>query len=132
VATGAYASSNGHNGIDYACNSSTKLIASADGFVETVELTTTYGYGRHVRIRVQGGVLIYGHMLEVYVKLGDKIKEGQVIGLSDGAVGMPYAGNSTGNHLHFEYRLDRPTIPEKQGNRKYWAINTLPITLPCK
>jgi murein DD-endopeptidase MepM/ murein hydrolase activator NlpD/GH25 family lysozyme M1 (1,4-beta-N-acetylmuramidase) len=132
VATGAYASSNGHNGIDYACYGGTKLIASADGFVETVELTTTYGYGRHVRIRVQGGVLIYGHMLEIYVKLGDRIKEGQVIGLSDGAVGMPYAGNTTGNHLHFEYRLDRPIVPEGYGNRKYWAINTLSMTRPWK
>lgn len=128
VNSGTYATSAGHNGIDYACYGGTRLIAAADGFVETREDTTTYGYGRHVRIRVQGGVLIYGHMKEIYPQLGAKVKKGDVIGLSDGAVGMPYAGFSTGNHLHFEYRIDSEPYPLKAGNKKYWAINTLPIT----
>jgi len=128
VNSSTYGAARGHNGVDYASYGGTKLIASADGFVETREDNTTYGYGRHIRIRVQGGVLIYGHMKTIYPKLGEKVKKGDVIGLSDGAVGEPYAGFSTGNHLHFEYRIDREPNPLKGGNYTYWAIDTLPIT----
>lgn len=127
VASGTYASSAGHNGVDWACYGGTKLIAAADGFVETREDNTTYGYGRHIRIRVQGGVLIYGHMRTIYSKLGDKVQKGDVIGLSDGEKGLPTAGFSTGAHLHFEYRLDKEPKPLKAGNKTYWAIDPLPL-----
>ena len=116
----------GHNGVDWAL-AGDEMIAAADGYVETVELYTTYGYGRHCRIRIQGGVLIYGHMLEVFVAEGQRVKAGEVIGLSDGEKGNKYAGFSTGAHLHFEYRIDREPSPLKPGNYTYWAIDPLPL-----
>ena len=128
VNSSIYGAARGHNGVDYASYGGTKLIASADGFVETREDNTTYGYGRHIRIRVQGGVLIYGHMRTIYPVLGAQVKKGDVIGLSDGAVGDPYAGFSSGNHLHFELRSDQEPSPMKAGNYTYWAVDTLPIT----
>lgn len=127
VNSGTYAAAKGHNGIDWACYRGTQLIAAADGIVETVELYTQYGYGRHVRIRVQGGVLIYGHMLEVHVTEGQRVRKGDVIGLSDGEKGNKYAGFSTGAHLHFEYRIDREPSPLRPGNYTYWAIDPWPL-----
>lgn len=127
VNSATYAVSKGHNGVDWASWRGTKLIAAADGYVETVELYTTYGYGRHCRIRIQGGVLIYGHMLEVFVEEGQRVKAGDVIGLSDGEKGNKYAGFSTGAHLHFEYRIDREPSPLKAGNHTYWAVDPLPL-----
>jgi GH25 family lysozyme M1 (1,4-beta-N-acetylmuramidase) len=127
VRSSVYAASQGHNGVDWACNAKTPLLAAADGYIETLENTTTYGYGRHVRVRIEGGVLIYGHMLLIDVTLGQKVEKGDVLGISDGAVGMPYAGFSSGNHLHFELRLDRAPDPMGLGNHTYWAIDPLPL-----
>ena len=127
VRSSVYGASQGHNGVDWACNAKTPLLAAADGYVETLENTTTYGYGRHVRVRIEGGVLIYGHMLLIDVVLGQKVKKGDRLGISDGAVGMPYAGFSSGNHLHFELRLDRSPDPMGPGNHTYWAIDPLPL-----
>lgn len=127
VNSSTYAAAKGHNGVDWASWRGSKLIAAADGYVETVELYTQYGYGRHCRIRIQGGVLIYGHMLEVFVEEGQRVKAGDVIGLSDGEKGNKYAGFSTGAHLHFEYRIDREPSPLKAGNHTYWAVDPLPL-----
>ena len=46
---------------------------------------------------------LYGHLSEIYVKSGQKVQQGEVIG----RVGS--TGLSTGPHLHFELRM-------KQGN----------------
>jgi murein DD-endopeptidase MepM/ murein hydrolase activator NlpD len=42
---------------------------------------------------------LYGHLSELYVKEGDRVRQGEVIG----RVGS--TGLSTGPHLHFELRL---------------------------
>jgi murein DD-endopeptidase MepM/ murein hydrolase activator NlpD len=42
---------------------------------------------------------LYGHLSELYVKAGDRVRQGEVIG----RVGS--TGLSTGPHLHFELRL---------------------------
>ncbi len=43
---------------------------------------------------------VYAHCKKIYVKKGDKIKQGQAIG----EVGA--TGNATGPHLHFEIRKE--------------------------
>ena len=47
-----------------------------------------------------GTTTLYAHQQEYQVKVGDKVKQGQIIGY----VGS--TGNSTGSHLHFELCLD--------------------------
>lgn len=126
VNSSIYGASKGHNGVDWACNAKTPLLAGADGYIETKE-DATYGYGRHVRVRIEGGVLIYGHMLEIHVALDQKVKKGEILGLSDGAKGMPFAGFSSGNHLHYELRLDRTPDPMGPGNHTYWAVDVLKL-----
>lgn len=126
---GWYPTSKGHNGIDYGFNYQVghPIYAAADGVVEVSRDDKT-GYGRHIRIRHSHGVTIYGHLLQRHVQVGAFVKAKQIIGLNGGLPSDPYAGFSTGAHLHFEYRLDIPA-PQVPGGYVYNAIDTLPITV---
>ena len=66
------------------------------------------GYGNLVKISHGNGVeTYYGHCSKLYVKVGQTVKAGDTIA----AVGS--TGNSTGNHLHFEIRLnDKQVNPQ--------------------
>ncbi len=87
-----------HMAFDIANPSNPPVTAAGDGTVILVEYLT-YGYGRHVIIDHGGGLsTLYGHMVEIYVKNGDHVSRGQVIGK------MGSTGRSTGTHLHFEVR----------------------------
>jgi murein DD-endopeptidase MepM/ murein hydrolase activator NlpD len=58
------------------------------------------GYGLAVSLEHNKGTqeTLYAHLSEIFVKPGEVIKQGDVIG----RVGS--TGNSTGPHLHFEFR----------------------------
>lgn len=89
-----------HMAFDIA-NPSAPGVASADnGVVIRVEYLR-YGYGQHIIVD-HGGSLstLYGHLQEIYVKPGDRVARGQVIGR------MGSTGRSTGTHLHFETRIN--------------------------
>ena len=59
------------------------------------------GYGNLIQIdHGNGYVTYYAHCTELYASVGDKVAQGDLIA----AVGS--TGNSTGNHLHFEIRLN--------------------------
>ena len=59
------------------------------------------GYGNYTCINHGNGIATcYGHQSVLMVKVGDQVKQGQVIGL----VGS--TGYSTGPHLHFEVRIN--------------------------
>lgn len=87
-----------HMAFDIANPSQPPITAAADGAVTSVQYLT-YGYGRHIIIDNGGGLsTLYAHLSEIYVKAGDSISRGQVIGK------MGSTGRSTGTHLHFEVR----------------------------
>ena len=88
-----------HKGIDIAATRGTPILATASGTVTFAGWSSGYGY--LVKIGHGNGVeTYYGHCSKLYVSAGDTVEAGEQIA----AVGS--TGNSTGNHLHFEIRLD--------------------------
>lgn len=87
-----------HDGIDIAAPIGTPIRSVADGEVIYSDHRIK-GYGNMVVIRHASGVCtVYAHNSANFVKVGDPIRRGQVIG----EVGS--TGRSTGPHLHFEVR----------------------------
>ena len=88
-----------HKGIDIAATRGTPILATASGKVSFAGWSSGYGY--LVKIDHGNGVeTYYGHCSKLYVSAGDTVEAGEQIA----AVGS--TGNSTGNHLHFEIRLN--------------------------
>lgn len=87
-----------HNALDIA-NPAAPGIAAAEGGVVTLVEYLRWGYGQYILIDHGGGfATLYAHLSEIYVKPGDRVSRGQVIGR------MGSTGRSTGTHLHFEVR----------------------------
>ena len=86
-----------HNGVDIANSAGTPVTASDGGFVITS--TNRGAYGNYIIIKhvINNKVwnTLYAHLSERKVKVGQFVKQGDLIGL------MGSTGNSTGPHLHF-------------------------------
>ncbi|AHF08234.1 murein hydrolase activator EnvC family protein [Desulfitobacterium metallireducens] len=94
-----------HTGTDLPAPGGTAILAAGTG---KVIMAGWYGaYGNAVIIDHGGGYTsLYGHQSRLGVSVGDEVKAGEVIGY----VGT--TGWSTGNHLHFEVRVNgNPTDP---------------------
>jgi murein DD-endopeptidase MepM/ murein hydrolase activator NlpD len=108
-----------HKGIDYRVGVGTLVVLIKPGVVlkSGMNLQPT-GYGALIEIEHEDGVITrYGHMSEIYVSAGDKINSGDIIGATGGEQGAVGAGNSTGPHLHFEYRVGgTPIDPSSSSN----------------
>ena len=88
-----------HTGLDIAASYGTSIKAAASGTVTFAGWNSSLGY--LVIINHGNGVeTYYGHCSKLYVSVGDTVKQGDVIS----AVGS--TGNSTGNHLHLEVRVN--------------------------
>lgn len=87
-----------HTGTDLAAPLGTPVLAAYAGQVAIADFLG--GYGLAVAIDHNKGMQqsLYAHLSEVFVRSGDVVKQGEVIG----RVGS--TGNSTGPHLHFEFR----------------------------
>ena len=84
-----------HAGVDLATASGTPIRAVGAGIV--VAAGVEQGYGNAVLIDHGNGYLThYGHMSEITVHLGQRVRPGDHIG-KEGST-----GHSTGPHLHFE------------------------------
>lgn len=93
----------GHYAVDIADRSKPPIWAAADGVVVKASSGTWGGgYGNHVIIDHGNGLkTLYAHMDYLTVKVGDHVKQGDVIGRM-GNTGRVYG--VTGIHLHFEVR----------------------------
>ncbi len=88
-----------HTGIDLASGYGTDLVAAEAGVVITASYLNGYGYT--VIIDHGNGLsTLYAHCSTLDVKVGDTVTRGQRV------AGTGSTGNSTGNHLHFEVRLN--------------------------
>ena len=84
-----------HTGADLSAAEGTPVIAAADGVVRMARAHDSYG--NYVRLlHPNGDETLYAHMRYLYVRAGQTVEQGQVIGVSGST------GNVTGPHLHFE------------------------------
>jgi murein DD-endopeptidase MepM/ murein hydrolase activator NlpD len=89
-----------HPGIDLAGSYGTPIYATADGTVRRAGWNSG-GYGNLVEIDHGRGITTrYGHMSAIMVSPGQHVTRGQQVGR------MGSTGRSTGNHLHYEVRID--------------------------
>lgn len=87
-----------HYGTDLGAPMGTPVLAAYSGRVAIADFMNGYGLTVVMRHASPDAQTLYGHMSEIFVHPGEVIEQGQVIG----RVGS--TGNSTGPHLHFEYR----------------------------
>lgn len=107
-----------HIGIDIGAPGGRNIYAADGGTVIKATYNSSYGY--YVLID-HGNTIstLYAHASKLLVSVGQKVERGQVIAL----VGT--TGNSSGNHLHFEVRVNgQHTDPlAKNGNKKEsWLV----------
>jgi cellulose biosynthesis protein BcsQ len=89
-----------HEGIDVAAKLGAKIISPVDGIAY---LKSSKLAGRTVGIEIGNSLILFAHMGKRYVKSGEKVKKGQVIG----TVGL--TGRSSGPHVHVGYGIRFPT-----------------------
>ncbi|MFW5437738.1 murein hydrolase activator EnvC family protein [Paenibacillus apiarius] len=90
-----------HSGIDMAVAGGTPIYAAEDGAVTVAEWWS--GYGNCVIIDHGNGLwTLYGHIRNG----GIKVKKGDVVKRGDKIAEVGATGRATGNHLHFEVRLN--------------------------
>jgi murein DD-endopeptidase MepM/ murein hydrolase activator NlpD len=88
-----------HNGIDLAMPNGTEIHSYTGGIVDKVfDGSGSIGEGLSIKLD-SGARLIYGHMDQVNVEVGEQVHYGELLGISGNT------GNSTGPHLHFGMQL---------------------------
>jgi murein DD-endopeptidase MepM/ murein hydrolase activator NlpD len=99
-----------HRGIDIANRVGSRVYAAQEGRV--IFTGKRHGYGNAVIIEHQFGYkTMYGHLNEVVVQRGQRVRSGQVIGI------VGNSGRSTGPHVHFEiWHKNRTIDPLTQTN----------------
>lgn len=93
----------GHTGVDIAAREGDPVWAAADGDV-TFAGWDNY-FGNKIEVKHSDKLItLYGHNAKLLAKVGDRVKQGQVIAL----VGT--TGQSSGPHLHYEVHLNGQAV----------------------
>ena len=90
-----------HEGMDIGVVTGTPIPAACDAVVAYTDLDPLYGNYVRLYSKKLNTCFFYAHMSEVFVKTGDHVAQGQMIGKS-GATGN--TGTPPGPHIHFEIR----------------------------
>lgn len=89
-----------HHGMDFSAETGTPVYATGDGTVVRADSKAS-GFGNHIRIEHGYGYLtIYAHLNDYNVRVGQKVKRGDLIGF------VGNTGRSRGPHLHYEVHLN--------------------------
>lgn len=93
-----YGGKRNHAGVDIKNGAGTNVFAAFDGVV--VQSGVFSGYGKCITLRHTNGLETrYSHNSKNFVNVGDKVKAGQIIGLTG------RTGRATTEHVHFETRI---------------------------
>jgi murein DD-endopeptidase MepM/ murein hydrolase activator NlpD len=92
-----------HEGIDVSAPMGAPIVAPAAGTVTMVTVQT--GYGNVLEIDHGGGIVTkYAHCSRIVVRVGQRVKRGQVI------ANVGNTGLSTGPHLHYEIHVQGKVV----------------------
>ena len=110
-----YRTPRSHSGMDFSAKVGTDVYATGDGVVTFA--AWKQGYGNCIVVNHGYGYeTLYGHLSKYKVRVGQKVKRGEVIGL------VGNTGKSTGPHLHYEVmvkgKYDNPS--------KYYYMDLTP------
>lgn len=90
-----------HKGLDIAAPKGTPIYAAGSGKITTSSYGWNGGYGNYVVIDHGSGVTTaYGHCSSLVAKYGQNVNKGDLIAY------VGNTGDSQGNHLHFEIRVN--------------------------
>ncbi len=114
---------NNHKGIDLVGRTTKTVVAPCDGVVgqsaifdRATDRTGTWEWGNYVRIDTPDGLKIFlCHLAERLVKVGDRVKAGDIIGIegNTGSVSpepKSASDKTSGRHLHFEIRKNGVSV----------------------
>jgi len=88
-----------HHGIDLAAPRGTPIVATLPGVVTVSQYSR--GFGNRVVIQHENDIkTVYAHCDRNVVRVGETVKQGQVIAYAG------RTGRATGSHLHFEFHLN--------------------------
>jgi len=89
-----------HTGIDLSCPQGSPVVSTANGRIIRIQYSNS-GYGNNIVIEHNGSYrTLYGHLLDISVKVNQLVSKGEVIGYSGNT------GTSTAPHLHYEVIVD--------------------------
>ena len=89
-----------HPGIDIASTYGAPVVATADGYVVFAEWDGGLGHCVKILHGRNGFRTVYGHLKEYFVREGQRVRRGEVIGL------LGNSGRTTGKHVHYEVHYE--------------------------
>jgi len=92
-----------HHGIDMAGTWQEEVRASADGYVKFSGRNGSFGKVVEI-VHKHGVTTLYGHLHKLFVKKGDFVKEGDIVGK------MGATGRVVGAHLHYEIKVNKKSV----------------------
>jgi murein DD-endopeptidase MepM/ murein hydrolase activator NlpD len=99
LSVSGYTFNSSHKGVDWGISLRQSVYAAHDGVIDAAGWSEAgYGY----KIDISGGSYWsrYAHLDQILVSVGQSVRAGDLIAYGNST------GNSTGNHLHFELRIN--------------------------